>query len=60
MDWKEEILALAQDPAVCASLLAADADTGEVLAERLPQRRVISASTIKVAIMLCALDDVRR
>ena len=60
MDWKEEILALAQDPAVCASLLAADADTGEVLTERLPQRRVISASTIKVAIMLCALDDVRR
>lgn len=42
------------------SLLMTDLTTGETLHALEPEARVVSASTIKVPILLCALEQVRR
>ena len=42
------------------SLLMTDLATGETLHALEPEARVVSASTIKVPILLCALEQVRR
>lgn len=59
MDWKQEVLSLAQAGPGRASLLLADAETGAPILEWEADRRVVSASTIKVAILLCALSEVQ-
>ena len=51
MDWKQEVLSIAQAGPGRASLLLADAGSGETLLEWDADRRVVSASTIKVAIL---------
>lgn len=60
MDWKQEVLSIAQAGPGRASLLLADAGSGETLLEWDADRRVVSASTIKVAILLSALREVEQ
>lgn len=60
MDWKQEVLSIAQAGPGRASLLLADAGSGETLLEWDSDRRVVSASTIKVAILLSALREVEQ
>ena len=59
MNWKEQIQRIADSAPGRVSLLLCDARSGEVLLEREADRRVVSASTIKAAILLAALEEVR-
>ncbi len=56
----DALLRILDDENVQSALLLVDADSKEVLAAHRADERVVSASTIKVAIMLCALDKVRK
>lgn len=58
MNWKDYVLEQAKDEKANISVLMADAKTGQELFAYDKDRKVVSASTIKVAIMLCALDEV--
>ena len=60
MDWKEYASLQAADENAQVALLMVNADTGDVMLDVRKEERVVSASTIKVAIMLTVLDAVKK
>lgn len=60
MDWKERVLDEVRNAYADVTALMVNADSNEVMLEYNADARVVSASTIKVAIMLCALDAVKK
>lgn len=59
MSWKQDVLELVQTSPANVTLLLADADSGKELLSFNRDRRFVSASTIKTAILLCALEGVQ-
>ena len=60
MSWKQDVLELVQTSPANVTLLLADADSGKELLSFNRDRRFVSASTIKTAILLCALEAVQK
>ena len=60
MDWKQYVQQQTADENAQVTLLMVNADTGETMIETRKDERVVSASTIKVAIMLAVLDAVQK
>ena len=60
MDWKEYVLAQTAETPAQVAVLMVNADTGEEMLALRKDERVVSASTIKVAIMLTVLDAVQK
>ncbi len=60
MDWKQAAIHEAEAEGARTSVLMVDIDSGEEILDYQGGRRVVSASTIKVPIMLAALSAVQR
>lgn len=60
MDWKKVVLDEAQNSPAQTAVLMVNADTGEEMLSLRKEERMVSASTIKVAIMLTVLDAVQK
>lgn len=60
MDWKNNVLQQAEGSPAQVAILMVNADTGEEMLALRKDERVVSASTIKVAIMLSVLDAVQK
>ena len=58
MDWQQQVLDELESAQAQVTALMVNADTGEAMINLDMEKPVVSASTIKVAIMLHALERV--